>query len=103
MTAGLALTLASFMCASSLALLRALLVGGGESSIEARLNDLTDPGQVADSPEMLTRVTQSALPKLGKPLVPTDEVERTRLKASLVHAGLYRPHAMAYFLGAKML
>ena len=38
---------------------------------------------------------------MGQVIVPEDEDERTRLRARLVHAGLYHRQAMHAFLGVK--
>ena len=38
-----------------------------------------------------------------RPLVPTDEEERTLLQARLIHAGLYGRQAMVIYLGVKIL
>ncbi len=48
-------------------------------------------------------LARSTLPRMGKPLVPRDEEERTRLQGRLIHAGLYGRQAMVLFLGVKML
>ena len=47
-------------------------------------------------------MARSALPKMGKIIVPEDEAERTKLRARLVHAGLYHRQAMHIFLGVKL-
>ena len=51
----------------------------------------------------MSQMAQSALPKMGNSLLPTNEEERTRLQTRLIHAGLYGRQAMAIFLGAKVL
>jgi tight adherence protein C len=48
-------------------------------------------------------VARSALPRLGAPLIPKREEERTRLQARLIHAELYSRQSLALFLGVKML
>jgi tight adherence protein C len=91
----------AFVMVASLVLLISLLVSGRDSRAEERLRDLSDPEGLRS--EMLTRVTTSALPRIGRPLVPTDEKERSRLKARMIHAGYYKPHAMFVFLGVKLI
>jgi tight adherence protein C len=91
----------AFVTVASLILLISLLVSGRDSRAEERVRDLTEPE--GRRGEMLARVTQTTLPKIGKPLVPADEKERSRLKARMIHAGFYRPHAMYVFLGLKVI
>jgi tight adherence protein C len=43
----------------------------------------------------------SALPRLGAPLVPSDEQQQSRLQQRLIHAGLYGRSAMPRFLGMR--
>jgi tight adherence protein C len=86
-----------------LVLLVGLLVGGRENRIDDRLQDLGDPGRAATGSRAVRKVVRSALPKVGAAILPSDNRERNRLKNRLLHAGLYGPHAMAAFLGAKVL
>jgi tight adherence protein C len=43
----------------------------------------------------------SALPRLGAPLMPTDEEKQTRLQQRLIHAGMYGTSALQRFLGIR--
>jgi tight adherence protein C len=95
--------LAAFAAASALVLLVFLVVGGRKDRLTARMQDLSGKPDPRASQEAVTRLTRSALPKLGAPLVPTDDDKRTRLQARLVHAGLYGRQVMVVFLGVKML
>src|SRR5207248_1771580 len=54
-------------------------------------------------PGPLAQLTQSTLPKLGRPLMPSSQEERTRLQTRLLHAGLYGRHAVPLFFGVKLL
>jgi tight adherence protein C len=45
----------------------------------------------------------SALPRLGMPLMPSDELEQTRLQQRLIHAGLYGRSALPRFLGVRVV
>jgi tight adherence protein C len=51
----------------------------------------------------MAQFTQSTLPRMGAPLIPTEEEERTLLQTRLIHAGHYGRQAMAIFLGVKLL
>ena len=42
----------------------------------------------------MAQLARTTLPRLGTPLVPTDEDERTLLQTRLIHAGLYGRQAM---------
>src|SRR5438132_9403299 len=93
----------AFLAIGSLVLLVCVLLTGGNSRILARLQDLSGRGQPPRPKDTFSKLTQQTLPKLGAPLAPTNEEERSRLKARLVHAGFYSRHAMLLYLGVKML
>jgi tight adherence protein C len=92
-----------FLAVSSLVLLTSLLLIGRRTRLEARLEELSGEGEGPSDEESVAQVARSALPKLGAPLIPKDEDERTRLQTRLIHAGLYSRQALAVFLGVKML
>jgi tight adherence protein C len=98
------IALTGFLMASSFTVLVFLLVSGNKSRLESRLGELTDrPRPAQPAPNSVAQLAQSALPKMGNPLVPKDEEERTRLQTRLIHAGRYGRQAMAIFLGVKVL
>ena len=90
----------TFLTTTSLVLLASLLVRGRKGRIEARLDSLgdrqTDSGTLAE-------ITQSTLSKIGSPLLPLEEEQRTHLKTQLLKAGFYGAHALIIFLGIKGL
>jgi tight adherence protein C len=93
----------SFLTASSLVLLVFLLLGGRRNRLESRLKDLAGTGDSVPQPDTVAHFARAALPKIATPLMPSDEVTRTRLQTRLIHAGLYGRQAMLVFLGIKML
>jgi tight adherence protein C len=93
---------AVFLSVASLVLLVFLLVGGRRSRLETRLAELAG-GDGSIDQETVAQVARSALPRLGTPLIPKGEEERTRLQARLIHAGLYGRQALPVFLGVKVL
>jgi tight adherence protein C len=97
------ISLAAFAMVSSLVLLFSMLVSGRRSRLDARLRDLSRQDGPVSEQESITKLAMTALPKMGMPLVPSDEEERTRLQARLIHAGLYSRQAMVVFLGVKAL
>jgi tight adherence protein C len=105
MAGGWTLTLVSFAAASSLLALIGLLVTGKNRRIEGRIQDLRAGPRKRPAPqqEAVSRLTGSILPKIGTPLLPSDERAKNRLRDRLIHAGFYGRHAMVVFLGAKML
>jgi tight adherence protein C len=103
MTANGTLTLMAFLMTSSLVLLLYTLFLGRRTRLEVRLNELANNGESADEPETVADLARSALPKMGAPLLPGAEEQRTRLQARMLHAGLYGRQAMVLFLGVKML
>ncbi len=105
------ITLVVFLMASSAVLLAWTLVGGRRARLDARIDDLTGRGRVAvlggaaggPPPATMAQFARDALPRMGTPLVPSDEEQRSQLKGRLIHAGFYGRQAMAIFLGAKMV
>jgi tight adherence protein C len=97
------ITWAAFLSASSLVLLVCLLAGGRKNRLDTRLKELGGKGGPAPEPDAVAQFARSALPRMGAPLVPRDEEERTRLQTRLLHAGLYSRQAMVVFLGVKVL
>jgi tight adherence protein C len=96
-------SLVAFALVSSLSLLVATLVGGRKTRLDTRLQDLSGTGDPVPEEDTMEHLARTALPKLGAPLVPTDEDERTLLQDRLIHAGFYGRQAMAIFLGVKIL
>jgi tight adherence protein C len=96
-------TIAAFLMSSSLILLLFLVWGDRQTRLKERLRDLS--GQAGPAAELTTisKIASTTLPKMGAPLIPSDEDERTRLQTRLIHAGLYRREAMVVFLGVKLL
>lgn len=103
MTSPATITLVAFLMGSSLVLLISVLVSGRTSRLDARLRELSSQGGPPPAPESITRVARETLPRMGAPLAPSDEEERTKLQRRLIHAGVYGRQAMALFLGVKML
>src|SRR5437660_10831 len=89
--------------ASSFTILIFLLSGGSKNPLEVRLKELADPDGANPPPNSMAQLAQSALPKMGTPLLPKNEEERTRLQTRLIHAGYYSKQAMAVFFGVKVL
>jgi tight adherence protein C len=96
-------TLVVFLMGSSLSLLVATLVSGRRTRLDGRLLELSATSGPVPEPESMEQLARTALPRLGAPLVPRDEEERTLLQTRLLHAGFYGRQAMAVFLGAKIL
>src|SRR5262245_8743445 len=103
MPEGAAIVWAGFLAVTSLVLLVFMLVSGRKGRLDTRLQGLTGKGGASGNPDTVGDFARSALPRMGAPLVPKDEEERTRLKGRLVHAGLYGRQAMVVFLGVKVL
>jgi tight adherence protein C len=98
------LTLVVFLMVSSGILLAFTLVSGRRTRLDARLDDLSGRAVAAPVDQAaMTQIARSALPRMGSPLMPSDEGERTALKTRLIHAGLYSRQAMPLFLGVKMV
>ena len=92
----------SVIMAVSLGTLGGLFFTGRSKRLNARIDSLTGRERVEEKPESMRAMARQALPKMGKIIVPEDEAERTKLRARLVHAGLYHRQAMHIFLGVKL-
>ena len=92
----------AFVLVSSLALLGGLFFTGRGQKLEARIDSLAGKERPEDKNETVAQMARTALPKMGKIIVPENEAERTKLVARLVHAGLYHRQAMHIFLGVKL-
>ena len=98
----LTLAVIAFVMIGALALIVGLLATGRRARLDARMDALAGRARAEGKPETVAQFARSALPKMGKVIVPDDEAERTKLRARLVHAGLYNRQAMHIFLGVKL-
>jgi tight adherence protein C len=92
----------AFLSATSVAFGALLLLGGYNRRVAERLRKLPSPGSPAAKKRPLREFTRSALVRIGTPLLPSDESERSRMKTQQIHAGLYSRDALAVFLGVKL-
>lgn len=97
------LVLAAFGAATSLVLLIALLLGRQRGQVETRLGELSPQGDWVRSPDPLGALADSTLPRMARPLLPSNEKNRQRLRSRLIQAGAYKKHALVFFLGIKMI
>jgi tight adherence protein C len=103
------LILIVFLMASSGVLLVYMLVSGQKSRVDQRLDALAEsrktgsPGSSSSRPGVGSPLSQTALPRIGNALVPTDEKERTLLGTRLIHAGFYGRQVMPIYLGVKVI
>lgn len=110
MPSNLPIIVIAFFMAMSLAGGLGLVLVGRNRRLESRLQGLSQDGKPGQKPvpqeasgAAIARAVKQALPKMGETLIPEEGEERTKLKARLILAGLYRPQAMVVFLGVKML
>jgi len=98
------LTVVLLVMLSSFVLLAGLLISDRKRRIRIRLEELSSGEAAANRPPALavSQAIRTTLPKMGKHLMPEDAEEQTKLKARLIHAGLYHPQALSIFLGVKM-
>lgn len=96
-------TPALFLTVSTLVLLVSLLITGRKKRLDTRLEEISDNVKAAERGDALGQLAKATLPRMGSTLMPEDEAERSRLQTRLIHAGLYKPQAMPWFLGVKML
>lgn len=84
------------------------IFGGGNSRVEGRVREIKDgtagrTHTASDRAKEPGNLARTALPKMGRRLIPADEAERTRLLTRLVNAGYYSRQAMPAYLAAKVL
>ena len=87
---------------SSFALIVGMVWTGRRQKLDARIDALVGRATTMGKNESVAQLARTALPRMGKIIVPEDEAERTKLRARLVHAGLYHRQAMYIFLGVKL-
>jgi tight adherence protein C len=92
----------AFVLVASLAMLGGLFFIGRGKKLDARIDSLAGKDRGEEKAETVAQLARSALPKMGKIMVPENEAERSKLRARLVHAGLYHRQAMHIFLGVKL-
>lgn len=92
----------AFVLSGALALMIGLLLTGRTGKLDQRIDAMSGKERPEEKPAGVAQMARTALPKMGKVLVPEDEAERTKLRARLVHAGLYHRQAMYIFLGVKL-
>jgi len=102
MSQDLTLAVIAFVMIGALALIVGLLATGRRAGLDARMDALAGRARAEGKSETVAQLARSALPKMGKVIAPDDEAERTKLRARLVHAGLYNRQAMHIFLGVKL-
>jgi tight adherence protein C len=93
----------AFAMVSSLALIIALFWTGRRGRLDARLTQLSGKSGSVPEIDSVAELARQALPRVGAPLMPRDQQERTRLQARLIQAGLYSRQSLLVFLGVKML
>jgi tight adherence protein C len=104
MTADTTSTLMIFVATFSLVVLGYLLLTWRNSRLEERVQGLAErPEELGSAPTSMMDYALTTLPRIGTHLLPDDEEERTRLRTRLIHAGFYGRHAMAFFLGVKVV
>jgi len=87
------------------------LFAAGKSRAEERLDELKNPRSrrsaddlaAAKRADSVARVIEKATPALAKPLAPTSELEISKLKLRLAHAGFRGEAAGSVFLGLKFI
>ena len=102
MSQDMTLAVIAFVMIAAVAMIVGLLATGRRARLDARMNALAGHAREEPKAETVAQLARAALPKMGKVIVPDDEAERTKLRARLVHAGLYNRQAMYIFLGVKL-
>jgi len=81
--------------------------GNRSSRAEQRLDDLSDPNSrkrtEAKGGSSMSRMLQAAAPALSAPLQPKSELEQSKLKQSLSHAGFRGESAASIYMGLKVI
>jgi tight adherence protein C len=102
MNSEMTVMLGAFALVATMATMAGLLVTGRGRKLDARIDSLAGKERPEEKAESVGQLVRTTLPKMGKVMVPENEAERTKLRARLVHAGLYHRQAMHIFLGVKL-
>jgi tight adherence protein C len=98
------LLIAAFITTSCLVALIAVAITGSKSRLATRLEELTTvETSTGSSTEMVGRLLEDVLPRMGIPLIPGSVEDQDKLRTQLIRAGFYREQAPLIFLGTKML
>lgn len=103
MTPEITLSVITFLGVTSLGLLLLMLIGSRRSRLDVRLAELSGKAEEPMEQDPFAQFTRQTLPKMGVPLIPKDEDERTKLQTRLIHAGYYSRQALYVFFGIKMI
>jgi tight adherence protein C len=95
------LPLGVFLLTGGLVYLAARLLHSDER-LEARLRGLAGADRPPTKAPVVDRARRAAR-KVAEPLLPSDQAQRTRLQARLIHAGCYHPQALSIYLAVKTL
>lgn len=92
-----------FVAASSLFLLICLFFAPRSDRLNERIEELAGVPRGRQTTTPLAGFAQQSALAVGAMLMPKKSEDRSRLQTRLIHAGYYGPHAMATFLGIKVL
>jgi tight adherence protein C len=101
--------IAAFACASTLGYLILSLLAGGDRRIQTRLDELSGNSEElfelsrARAIRGRTPFLKSSLTRLGRYVIPDNEVKQRELRMRLIHAGIYAPSALSVFAGIRAL
>lgn len=95
---------ATFLMVTSLILLGMNFLVRQEDEVDQRIAGLSSPSKTS-KPNRPAKSARQSTPRvrLAMRLLPNDAEERHRLQARLMHAGVYSPAALPFFLGTKIL
>jgi tight adherence protein C len=86
-----------------LVLIVGLLATSRKGKLDRRIDSISGKESPEGKPETVATMARLALPRMGNVIVPENEAERTKLRARMMHAGLYQRQAMHAFLGVKLV
>jgi tight adherence protein C len=93
----------TFVAVAGLVALGLMLGRSRKARVEERLQELVGQTRAAAGGDPVAGLTRTALPRIGAPLLPSSDTERTQLRSRLIHAGIYSPSTLPLFLGVKMI
>jgi tight adherence protein C len=92
-----------FLATSGFLLLLFVLLNRESRQAILRIRQMSPAERKPPTRGLLGALALSNLPKVGAPLLPSDEGKRRGLQEALLQAGIYNPQALRVFLGVKML
>ena len=103
MTDQFALSVAAFVLAGGVIVVFSLLIGGGQQSLSRRIREMNERGLPIGRSGTAANDEESILFRAADAVATADPERREKASKQLIRAGLYKPSAVVYLNGIKLL